>query len=117
MSADDIEVPELDPTTLRAMARQMNDVADMALSGQPDAERRAVAGFASGTAARYRSTAIEIEQARAQRRAAAERAMRAPTAELPIFVPLAERPRALQGEPDMIVERVPRSWVTGRRQP
>lgn len=109
----DRPVPELDPATLRIMAKQMDAVEEMALSGSPDASRRAVASFASGTAARYRTAAIAVEQARTARRQAAERAMRAPTVELPVFVPMDERPRWAQ-DPTMIVERVPRSWVTGR---
>lgn len=114
MTGRGLELIELDPATLRAMAGQLDDVADMALSNRtPTPEQRAIASFASGTAARYKSTAIAVEQARAERRAAAERAMRAPTVELPVFVPLADRPAPLRDEA-MHVERVPRSWVTGQ---
>lgn len=107
---------EPDPLTLRAMAQQLDDVADTALGvRRPTAEARAVAGFCAGMAARYRSVAIEVEQARQAAVKRAEAAMRAVTAELPIVVTGDQVPRALRGEPSMIVERVPRSMVTGRR--
>jgi hypothetical protein len=108
---------ELDPLTLRAMAQQLDDVRDTALGvTRPTVEAKAVAGFCSGMAARYRSVAIEIEQARAAAAKRVAQAMRATTVELPIVVTADEVPRVLRGlGAGAQIERVPRSTVTGRR--